>query len=137
MLSSANRILRQIEYLFLTFKVSNYTELTVQILMKEMWYFSHSFVWLLYIHARSKINWKECRNIIHDSLKTYCKNWIKCEHFDTSFFNAVMKIVNMRIKHFDQHFRNGNTSSHSFPYSKEILKIWQGVVCVCSSIRGW
>ena len=65
----------------------------------------------------SKINWRECRNIIHDSLKSYCKNWIKREHVDKksldNFFNAIMKLVDNRVNHFEHHFRDQVNCSNS------------------------
>ena len=74
----------------------------------------------------SKINWKECRNVIHDSLKSYCKNWIKREHVDKksldSYFNAIMKIVDIRVNHFEQHFRNNTNNSNSVSRIQNKLK---------------
>ena len=68
----------------------------------------------------SIINWNECRNIIHDSLHTYCMKWIKREKADKksldSFFNSVMKIVDIRIQHFKEHFTINN--NHKKPISR-------------------
>ena len=73
----------------------------------------------------SKINWNNCRNVIHDSLQNYCKNWIKREHVGKksldSFFNAIMKIVDIRIRHFEQHFRHDNNNKYTISRIKKKL----------------
>ena len=74
----------------------------------------------------SPIRWNECRNIIHDSLETYCKKWIKREKVDKKsldcFFKSVMKIVDIRIEHFKQHFHPQNKPKNHISRIKNKLK---------------
>ena len=60
----------------------------------------------------SKIDWNECRKVIHDALLTYCKKWIKREAADKksldAFFNKCMKIVDTRIDHYAKTYKEDN-----------------------------
>ena len=55
------------------------------------------------------INGNECSlcNTIQNWLLSYCSKWIKCEKIDKKafdyFFKTVMKIVDIRLKHFEEY----------------------------------
>lgn len=66
----------------------------------------------------SKINWTECRNVIHDALSSYCKKWCKREKADKksldAFLNKCKNIVNIRISHLENNFEiNKSPKSYS------------------------
>ena len=73
----------------------------------------------------SKIDWKECRKVIHDALSTYCKKWIKRESTDKksldAFFNKCMEIVDIRIDHYSNTYKE-ETAKISISRIKDKLK---------------
>ena len=74
----------------------------------------------------STINWNECRNIINDSLRAYCLKWVKREKADKkpldSVINSVMKIVDIRIQHFKEHFTLNKNYKNPISRIKHKLK---------------
>ena len=63
----------------------------------------------------SKIDWNECRQVIHDALSSYCKKWCKRENADKksldAFLNKCKSIVNIRIAHLKNNLENTNRVS--------------------------
>jgi len=85
----------------------------------------------------SKINWKECRDVIEKPLRSYCKKRITKEISDKSckkgldiYIKKVMEIVDIRIKHYETNYKDTSTSNSISRIKRKLKYLYNEYVFV-------